>query len=101
MKVINKVKSFIKRGKVLMLACASAVAVAATTIAASAATAEAGNAEMQTMMTQAGDQLQGQFSTLISTIIPVVLGVLGTGLVIFGIFSLVKLAKKIFGKVAG
>lgn len=104
--MFKKLKSLMKRSKVFVVACAIALAVAATTIAASAATAEAGagtgaNAEMQSMMIQAGEQLQGQFSTLVGTIIPIVLGILGSGLVIFGIFALIKFAKKTFGKVAG
>jgi len=37
----------------------------------------------------------------VATIVPVIIGILVSGLVIFGIIMLVKLAKKIFNKVAG
>ena len=53
------------------------------------------------MLTNAGNTLTTSFNDLITTMIPVVMGILGSGLVIFGIMALVKLAKKIFGKVAG
>lgn len=56
---------------------------------------------MEAMLSDAGSQLTSQFSSLVSTIIPVVLGILGSGLVIFGIFALIRFAKKIFAKVAG
>ncbi len=82
-----------------------AVAVASMPLAVTASAAEAGGAEedltMGTVLADAGDQLLASFNTLIHTMIPVIMGILGSALVIFGIFSLIKLAKNIFGKVAG
>ena len=56
---------------------------------------------MKSMLAEAGNQLQKSLSDLVMTLIPVVLGILGSALVIFGVFALVKLGKRIFGKVAG
>lgn len=95
----EKLKALFKRVKAIAAAASVAVVSAMTTVAASAATEEANN--MESMLTTAGDEITSQFSSLVNTIIPVVIGILGTALVIFGIFALVKFAKKIFGKVAG
>ena len=94
-KVFGKCKAFVVGAIATVSACAiSAVASAADT---------SGSATVDTtsMMSEAGNQLTSQFSSMVTTIIPVILGILGTGLVIFGIIKLVKLAKKIFGSVAG
>lgn len=100
MKFVEKIKAIAKRCKAVICMAATAVCTAAVAVCASAETAEAGN-NMEAMMKSAGDQLTDQFSSLVTTIIPVVLGILGSGLVIFGIIALIKLAKKVFGKVAG
>lgn len=98
---VEKLKAIPTRVKAVVAAAPAAVATAITTVEASAETVEANNNNMESLMNSAGEQLTGQFGTLVSTIIPVVLGILGSGLVIFGIFALIKFAKKIFGKVAG
>lgn len=100
MKFVEKIKAIAKRGKAVICMAATAVCTAAVAVCASAETAESGN-NMEAMMKSAGDQLTDQFSSLVTTIIPVVLGILGSGLVIFGIIALIKLAKKVFGKVTG
>ena len=99
-KFLSKVKSLANRCKVAVVAAVAACSAAALGVCASAATVEATPAgtNMESMMQSAGSQLTDQFGSLVSTIIPVILG---TGLVIFGIIKLVKLAKKIFGNVAG
>lgn len=94
-KVFGKCKAFV----VVALATVSACAMAA--VASAADTSGATSVDTTSMMKEAGDQLTGQFSSMVTTIIPVILGILGSGLVIFGIFALIKFAKKIFGKVAG
>lgn len=99
-KFFAKVKSLAKRGKAAVVAAFAAVSTAAISVCASAATTEA-SSNMETMMQSAGDQLTAQFGSLVTTLIPVILGILGSGLVIFGIMALIKLAKKVFGKVAG
>ena len=100
MKVFEKVKKVGNRCKAVVMAAAVAVVGAGSSVCASAATVEA-SGNMETMMKSAGDQLTEQFSSLVGTIVPVIIGILGVGLVIFGIIKLVGLAKKVFGKVAG
>lgn len=100
MKVFEKVKKVGNRCKAVVMAAAVAVVGAVSSVCASAATVEA-SGNMETMMKSAGDQLTEQFSSLVGTIVPVIIGILGVGLVIFGIIKLVGLAKKVFGKVAG
>lgn len=100
MKVFEKIKKIGKRCKVVIATAAAAVVGVVSSVCASAATTEA-SGNMESMMKSAGDQLTGQFTSLVGTIVPVIIGILGVGLVIFGIIKLVGLAKKIFGKVAG
>ena len=52
-------------------------------------------------VSDAGTSIQNQFGVLVTTLIPVMVGILVTGLAIYGIFTLIKVAKKIFSKVAG
>ena len=104
--MLEKLKAFTwkigKKGKAMLCTAFAAVSMLAMTVAASAAeTTEAAAPDTTSMMKEAGEQLTSQFSGMVSTIIPVILGILASGLVIFGIFALIKLAKKIFGKVAG
>ena len=103
MKFFEKVRKIGKRAKLaISTAVASAMSVAAMACVASAAeTGEAGTADMNTVLAEAGTQLTSSFNSLVSTMIPVILGILGSGLVIFGLFALIKLAKKVFSKVAG
>lgn len=108
--MFEKVKAFFgkfgKRSRAVIasaMACLSACAMAAIASAdetASEVVSEAGSS-MESMLSDAGSQLTDSFGSLVTTMIPVIIGILGSGLVIFGIFTLVKLAKKIFGKVAG
>lgn len=100
-KFLSKVKSLAKRSKVAVVAAVAAVSSAVVSVCASAASTEASGTDMKSMLAEAGNQLQKSFSDLVMTLIPVVLGILGSALVIFGVFALVKLGKRIFGKVAG
>ncbi len=93
-------KKIFNKAKAMFASAIAAVSVGAMTVAASAADATS-SADTNSIMKEAGDQLTAQFSGIVSTVIPVILGILGSGLVIFGIIKLVKLAKKIFGNVAG
>ena len=102
---MKKFKSFLRRAKAVIAAGIVAATAAVTTVCASAETVEASSSgsslTMSVMLENAGEQLIQSFNDLVMTLIPVVLGVLGSALVIFGIMALIKLAKKIFGKVAG
>lgn len=99
--MIVKLKKMGKRLKAVIIAGAVAVSSALVSVCASAATTEASGVDMKSMLTEAGNTLQQSFSDLVMTLIPVVMGILGSALVIFGIMALVKLGKKTFGKVAG
>ena len=104
MKFVEKIKAIAKRGKALICTAAAAVSTAAIAVCASAETADeaaSAGSDMTAILTSAGTQLTEQFNSLVTTIIPVILGILGSGLVIFGIMALIRLAKKTFGKVAG
>ena len=81
--MFEKVKKIGKRCKAVVMAAAVAVGGAVSSVCAS------------------GTQMTAQFGVLVSTLIPVIIGILTAGLVIFGIMQLIKLAKKTFSKVAG
>lgn len=101
----EKFKRVINRVKVVVTAAAVACMSLVTCVAASAEdvtdTTTATSTQMTEVLTDAGAQLTTMFGDMVTTIIPVILGILGSGLIIFAIFALIKLAKKIFGKVAG
>lgn len=107
--MFEKIKSFVskagKKGKAMLTAAVVSVSACAMSLAASAASngedVTTSAPDTASMLQNAGEQLTSQFSSMVTTIIPVILGILGSGLVIFGIFALIRLAKKIFGKVAG
>lgn len=99
--MFKKLKALPKRIKAVVAAAPIAVVSTATTVVASAETTEATGNSMQSLMTSAGEQLQQSFSDLVLTLIPVIMGILGTSLVIFGIFALFKFGRKIFTHVAG
>ena len=102
MKVFEKLKKIGKRCKVVVATAAAAVVGVVSSVCASAATVEAsGSFDLSKAMNDAGTSIQNQFGVLVTTLIPVVIGIMISGLAIFGIFSIIKLAKKIFGKVAG
>ena len=101
MKVFDKIKKIGKRCKAAVIAGAVAVSGALVSVCASAASTEASGVDMAKTLSDAGNQMTAQFGTLVATLIPVIIGILTAGLVIFGIMQLIKLAKKTFGKVAG
>ena len=101
MKVIDKIKKIGKRCKAAVIAGAVAVSGALVSVCASAASTEASGVDMANVLGDAGTQMTAQFGTLVSTLVPVIIGILTAGLVIFGIKQQIKLAKKTFGKVAG
>lgn len=99
---MNKIKAILKRGKALVVSAAIALTSAMTAaVACAEETVTDGGSQMSTVLADAGEQITSQFSDLVATVVPVLIGIIGTGLAIFGIIALVRLAKKIFGKVAG
>lgn len=100
MKFLEKLRKLGKKGKLAVCTAFAAMSTAALSVCASAAETGDTATDMDTVLASAGTQLTSSFNSLVSTMIPVILGILGSGLVIFGLFALIKLAKKVFGKVA-
>ena len=98
---MKKFKSMMKKAKALIAAAAVAVTTAVCSVIASAETVEATGSEMSTVLASAGEQITSSFGEMVATLVPVIIGIMLSGLTIFGIIMLIKLAKKIFGKVAG
>lgn len=102
--MLKKIKSVFKKmgkkGKVFVCTAIASISTFAMAVVASAETTEP-PVTMESMLKDAGDTLINSFNSLVQTMIPVIIGILGGSLVVFGIFALIKLAKKIFGKVAG
>lgn len=94
-KVFGKCKAFVVGAIATVSACAMAA------VASAEEATSASGLDMEALLTDAGNSLQGSLTGLVKTMIPVIMGVLGAGLVIFGIFAMIKLIKKVFGKVAG
>lgn len=101
MKAFEKVKNIMNRCKVVAIATAVSITGALVSVCASASTVEASAVDMSKVLSDAGNQMTEQFGVLVTTLVPVIIGILTAGLVIFGIMQLVKLAKKTFSKVAG
>lgn len=100
--MLKKVKKFFGKCKALAVSAVAAVsACAMAAVAFAADTSGAASVDTTSMLQEAGGQLTTQFNSLVAAVIPVILGILGSGLVIFGIMALIRLAKKVFGKVAG
>lgn len=102
MKVFEKMKKIGKRCKVIVATAAAAVVGVVSSVCASAATVEASTGyDLSKAMTDAGTSIQNQFGVLVTTLIPVMVGILISGLGVYGIYTLIKSAKKIFNKVSG
>lgn len=102
MKIFSKLRKLGSKGKAMVCAAFATVSMAAMSIFASAAeTGEETAGGMKATLATAGQSLMSGFNDLIDTMIPVIIGIFTSGLVIFGLFGLINLAKKIFGKVAG
>ncbi len=102
--MLKKIKSFVfkigNRGKALICGAIATVSSCAMAAVASAsdATSSSGT-DFTTVVEQAGNSIAEQFSAFVSTSIPVLIGILMSGLGIYAVFILIKLAKKAFGSV--
>lgn len=102
MKFLEKLRKLGKKGKLAVCTAFAAMSTAALSVCASAAETDVSDKlDMATVMQDAGDILINSFNSLIQTMIPIVLGILGGGLVIFGLMALIRLGKKVFTKVTG
>lgn len=93
---MNKVKSFFAKGKKKLIALFAA----AFTALSLSVCAFAADSTEASPLAGASDQIIDQFSGAANDIIPIILGVLGAGLVIFVVFIGIRLAKKMFSTVA-
>lgn len=98
---MNKVKEFVDKAKLKVMALPVAAVAAASTCVVANAEEPVDTSAMTTAITSAGNNMTALFTDLVTTLIPVIIGILGSGLVLFGIMALIKLAKKTFNKVAG
>jgi len=104
--MLRKIKSFVfkigNRGKALICGAIATVSSCAMAAVASAADATSSSGtDFTTVVEQAGNSFAEQFSAFVSTSIPVLIGILMSGLGIYAVFVMIKYAKKIFGSVAG
>lgn len=105
--MLKKIKSFVSKGwnkgKAMLIAAVSTVTACALGAVASAeeATSTVTGLDMASVMETAGQSLQDSLMQLVKTMIPVIMGIFSGAVVIFGVFTLIKFGKKIFGKVAG
>ena len=95
---MNKVKAFLTRvsGKAKYLASAMAVgctAAAATVVSSAEGTTTAG-------LSTYTDSIISLFTNMANDVIPVVIGILGAGLTIFGVFTAFRLGKKAISTVS-
>ena len=98
--MFDRVKSFAKRmGNKLKYGAAivsAAIGTAIMTVVASADDSTSTASTLETAVTNAGAQLQSEFSTLVTTISPVLIGIAVTGLGIYAVIFLFRMAKRLF-----
>lgn len=100
-KFTNHLRKICKKSKFLVCSAMLTIATAAMSVCASAAETNISGTDTETVMQQAGESLQNSFAAIVKTMIPIMLGILGSAIVIYGIIALVKLGKRIFGHVTG
>lgn len=104
MKFLEKVRKLGKRAKIAISTAIATMSMSVIACVASASeTPNTGSTgfNMTTAINTAGESIQNQFGAFVTTLIPILIGILMSGLGIYAVFSLIKYAKKIFGHVAG
>ena len=101
MKFLEKLRKLGKKGKIAISTSIATMSMAAMACVASAAETSETNTDLVTVLGNAGDQMVSSFGDMVTTMIPVAMNILGTGLVIYGVIYLIKFGKQIFGKVVG
>lgn len=101
---MNAVKKFFgkakRKAKAIIVSCTSVLTVAALSITACAEEA-AGSNTLVDIVTTAGNSLSEQFAQFVQALIPVLLAIAFSGLGLFAIVYLFKMAKAFFAKAAG
>ena len=88
-----------KRVKILMTSAFAVLTVALMAISASASTPTT-TLDMNELLTTTGASLSAQFVVMVGALMPVVVGIAVTGLGIYAVVTLFKLAKSLFAKVS-
>lgn len=100
--MLKKAKKVFGKCKAFVIGAIATVSSCAMAAVASAATSDTSDSvTMKSMLSDAGTTLISSFNDLVQTMIPVIMGIIGGGIVVFGLMAMFKLAKKIFSKVTG
>ena len=101
---MNAVKKFFgkakRKAKAIIVSCTSVLTVAALSITACAEEV-AGTNPLVDVVTSAGASLGEQFAEFVQALVPVLLSITFSGLGLFAIAYLFKMAKNFFAKAAG
>lgn len=90
------------KAKLFMGAMTAALMVSAMSICASAeGTTSTASSNMASIVESAGEQLTTEFTNLVNSLVPVLVGISVVGLGIYAIIALFSLVKKFFKKAAG
>ncbi len=103
--MFSKIKNALIKGKrkFLTMVSASAMAVSALAVSASAESGGSGTASgsgLEQIVNTAGETLKSEFVTLVSTLVPVAIGIGVVGLGLYACIYLFKIAKKYFAAAA-
>ncbi len=100
MNILTKLKA-----KRVRIASSIGAAVSAIPVLAIAASAEdvpsSASSGIESVITSAGETLTTQFSALVSTMVPILIGIAVAGLGMYAVIYLFKMAKSFFAKAAG
>ena len=97
---MNKIKTFFGKFR-KKIAAVSVAAVSALAMSVSAFAEDGGSNVMSEAISSAGDTLKSEFSTLVTTLVPTLVGIAIVGLGIYAVVILFKMAKSLFSKAAG
>ena len=103
--MFSKIKNAFSKGKkkLLTMVAASFMTVSALAVSASAAESGSGTSSgsgLEQIVNTAGDTLKQEFTTLVSTLVPVAIGIGVVGLGLYACIYLFKIAKKYFAAAA-
>lgn len=103
--MFDRLKSFIgrmsRKAKCCTALMSAAVGTAIMSVAASAEGEATGSTDIGSIITSAGNTLKSEFTTLVSTLVPVLIGIAVVGLGLYACIYLFRMAKKFFSKAAG
>ncbi len=90
-----------KAKRAAALVSAGAVTAIMTVCASAEDGATASSNGIDTIINSAGNTLKGEFTTLVSTLVPVLISIAVVGLGLYACIYLFRMAKKFFAKAAG